>query len=189
MDPVRVSKFLARILRHDPASAGIVLDANGWAPVADILAAIRRRFGPFDATSLEELVRDSDKQRYSLSADRLRIRANQGHSLVVDLGLEPRLPPALLYHGTKAHLLPLIERDGLVSGRRTHVHLSTDRETAAKVGNRRSGQAIVLIVQSGMMHDHLFFRSVNGVWLTDHVPARYLRPEQPGLSASQHSQA
>ena len=92
MDPVRVSKFLARILRHDPASAGIVLDANGWAPVAEILAAIRRRFGPFDAASLEKLVRDSDKQRYALCADRLRIRMNQGHSLLVDLGSNRAFP-------------------------------------------------------------------------------------------------
>lgn len=92
MDPVRVSKFLARILRHDPASAGIVLDANGWAPVAEKLAAIRRRFGPFDAASLEKLVRDSDKQRYALSADRLRIRMNQGHSLLVDLGSNRAFP-------------------------------------------------------------------------------------------------
>jgi len=174
VSPVRISKFLARILRHDPGSAGIVLNGQGWAPVSDVLAAIERRFGPFGEAGLRELVRADDKRRYALSPDGRHIRANQGHSVAVDLGLEPADPPPLLYHGTKADRLASILHHGLNKGRRTHVHLSADVETAAKVGNRRPGPTAVLTVRSGEMRDHVFFRSANGVWLTDNVPPAYL---------------
>lgn len=174
MNPVRVSKYLAKVLRHDPAGAGISLDPQGWAPVTDILAAVERRFGPFCRARLEQLVRADDKQRYAFSEDGLRIRANQGHSVGVDLGLAPVAPPPLLYHGTKAELLPAILRDGLRKGRRTHVHLSADVVTARKVGDRRAGQTAVLTVRSGDTHGCAFYRSANGVWLTEHVPPSYL---------------
>ena len=174
MNPVRVSKYLARILRHDPAAAGLVLDPQGWAPVGDVLAAVARRFGPFDRADLTRLVQANDKQRYALSPDGGMIRANQGHSVAVDLGLDLAAPPPLLYHGTKAALLPAIRRDGLLRGRRTHVHLSADVATASRVGDRRPGATAVLTVRSGDMHDRPFFRSANGVWLTDHVPPDYL---------------
>ena len=174
MNPVRVSKYLARILRHDPVAAGLALDLQGWTPVADVLAAVSRRFGPFDRADLERLVQANDKQRYALSPDGSMIRANQGHSVAVDLGLDPAMPPPLLYHGTIAALLPAIRRDGLLKGRRTHVHLSADVATATRVGNRRPGATVVLTVRSGDMRDHPFFRSANGVWLTDHVLPAYL---------------
>lgn len=174
MNPIRVSKYLARILRHAPAAAGLALNRQGWAPVDDVLAALARRFGPFDRADLTRLVHANDKQRYALSPDGSMIRASQGHSVAVDLGLDPAVPPPLLYHGTKAALLPAIRRGGLLKGRRTHVHLSADVATAAQVGDRRPGDTVILTIRSGDMRDHPFFRSANGVWLTDHVPPAYL---------------
>ncbi|CAA9482243.1 MAG: RNA:NAD 2'-phosphotransferase [uncultured Sphingomonadaceae bacterium] len=174
MNSVRISKYLARILRHDPAGAGIVLDPQGWASVADVLTAVGRRFGGFGAAELTQLVRANDKQRLALSPDGARIRANQGHSVAIDLGLEPMVPPPLLYHGTKADRLLSIIRDGLQKGRRTHVHLSADAVTAVRVGSRRPGPVAVLGVRSGDMQGHAFYCSANGVWLTDYVPPAYL---------------
>jgi len=174
VNPVRVSKYLARILRHDPPAPGLALDPQGWAPVHDVLAAVARRFGPFDGADLARLVHANDKQRFAFSPDGSMIRANQGHSVAVDLGLDPAVPPPLLYHGTKAALLPAIRRDGLLRGRRTHVHLSADVATATQVGDRRPGATVVLTIRSGDMRDRPFFRSANGVWLTDHVPPAYL---------------
>ena len=143
MSPIRISRFLARILRHDPGSAGIALDVQGWASVAAVLTAIRRRFGPLSEAELAEIILADGKHRYALSPDGRRIRANQGYSIAVDLGLEPVDPPPHLYHGTKADRLPSIFRDGLSKGRRTHVHLSADVQTATKVGGRRPGPTVV----------------------------------------------
>jgi putative RNA 2'-phosphotransferase len=171
-----VSKYLALILRHKPEAAGLALDGKGWAPVEDVLRAVQRRFGAFTQADLEELVRTNDKQRYALSESGTRIRASQGHSVGVDLGLEPAAPPPLFYHGTAARFLPSILLQGLVRGKRHHVHLSGDRETARKVGARRAGETVILEVRSGEMAaaGHLFYRSANGVWLTEAVPPRWL---------------
>ena len=171
---MKVSRFLARILRHDPGAANLRLDRNGWANVDEVLAAIGTKFGRFTASDLAELVRSNDKSRYALSPDGSRIRANQGHSIDVDLGLEPVEPPPALYHGTKADLLPRIMREGLTKGRRHHVHLSTDVDTALKVGGRRGGQVEVLAIRSAEMTGFVFYRSCNGVWLTEHVPAAFI---------------
>ena len=170
----QVSKFLALILRHKPEAGKLRLDGEGWADVDAVLAAVQSRFGEFDRDALEELVRTNDKQRYRFDETGTRIRANQGHSLPVELGLEPRAPPHRLYHGTSERFLPSIMEQGLLKGRRQHVHLSGDVETALKVGGRR-GRPALLEVLSGDMSGHLFFRSANGVWLTDHVPPAYLR--------------
>jgi putative RNA 2'-phosphotransferase len=175
----QISKFLALVLRHNPAAGGLCLDAQGWTDVDAVVAAVRRRFGDFDRAALEDLVRSNDKQRYALDETGTRIRANQGHSVPVELGLEPVSPPALLYHGTAERFLPMIMEQGLVKGRRHHVHLSGDVETALKVGGRRGGRVAVLEVASGAMVDHAFFRSANDVWLTDHVPPHHLRPVEP----------
>jgi len=174
---VRLSKFLSRVLRHDPASIGVTLDAQGWADVEELLAGARRAGVPLTREALEQVVAENDKQRYALSDDGRRIRANQGHSIPVDLGLEPIAPPAYLYHGTADQFAAAIRRDGLLPRRRTHVHLSPDEETARRVGARH-GRPVVLVVDAGRLHGdgHLFYLSANGVWLTDRVPPAYISP-------------
>ncbi|HEY5723042.1 MAG TPA: RNA 2'-phosphotransferase [Allosphingosinicella sp.] len=173
----QVSKFLALILRHKPEAGGLSLDPEGWAPVDAVLAAVRARFGAFGREDLGELVRTNDKKRYAFDGSGTRIRASQGHSIGVDLGLRPTEPPPLLYHGTTRRFLASILASGLVRGKRHHVHLSEDQETATIVGARRAGETIVLAVDSGAMHadGHLFFLSANRVWLTNSVPPEFLK--------------
>ncbi|MER7458644.1 RNA 2'-phosphotransferase [Micromonospora sp. NPDC126480] len=171
---VRLSKRMSLALRHRPDRVGLALDEAGWVPVDDLLAALRIRRADLDA-----VVVSNDKQRFAVERgpDGVeRIRANQGHSVPVDLGLAPADPPALLYHGTGAAALDSIRAAGLHRGGRHHVHLSPDVETARRVGTRRTGPTVVLTVDAaGMARDgHVFYRSANGVWLTDAVPARYL---------------
>ncbi|HEX8584431.1 MAG TPA: RNA 2'-phosphotransferase [Allosphingosinicella sp.] len=172
-----ISKYLALILRHKPEAAGLSLDREGWAPVEDVVAAVGRRFGGFTRADLQDLVRSNDKQRYALDGSGNRIRANQGHSVEVELGLEPALPPPLLFHGTVDRFVPSILEQGLVKGGRQHVHLSIDVATAQAVGGRRAGKTVILEVRAGEMAaaGHVFFRSANGVWLTGAVPAAFLR--------------
>ncbi|HEX8131530.1 MAG TPA: RNA 2'-phosphotransferase [Pyrinomonadaceae bacterium] len=172
---VRVSKFLSRVLRHQPARIGLELDDAGWVAVSDLLAACRAHNFPITPEELAAVVRENDKRRFALSEDGTRIRASQGHSVRVELGYAPLAPPPVLYHGTTSHLLASIRERGLLKGRRHHVHLSTDAATAAKVGARR-GRPHVIEVESGRMHadGYEFYRSDNGVWLTEHVPAKYL---------------
>jgi putative RNA 2'-phosphotransferase len=172
---VKVSKFLSLVLRHQPQKIGIKLDAAGWVSVSELLQACHAAGFPLSMDELKETVATNDKRRFSFSADGLMIRANQGHSIEVELGYQPLMPPPVLYHGTAERFLPSIKEQGLVKGRRHHVHLSPDPATARRVGQRR-GKAIILEVHSGLMHadGYIFFRSENGVWLTDHVPVRYL---------------
>ena len=171
----RISKYLALILRHRPEAGGLRLDAQGWANVEAVVDAVRARFGGFDRAELQQLVLFNDKRRYAFDDSGTRIRASQGHSVPVELGLEPVEPPPLLYHGTSERALPSILDQGLVKGRRNHVHLSADVVTARQVGSRRAGPSVTLEVRSGDMRGHDFYRSANGVWLTDHVPPHYLR--------------
>ena len=180
---VRLSKFLSLVLRHAPERAGVTLDAAGWVDVDALVAGARRAGVALDRAALERVVRENDKQRFALSPDGRRVRASQGHSLTVDLGLAPEPPPDTLYHGTATRNVDAIRREGLRPGRRTHVHLSTDATTAAAVGQRH-GRPVVLRVAAGAMHraGHAFVRSANGVWLTGAVPPRYLAyPEDPEL--------
>ena len=172
---VRVSKFLSRVLRHKPGLIGVELDRAGWVAVSDLLAACRAHNFPVTREELAEVLRENDKQRFALSEDGARIRASQGHSVEVELGYAPLAPPPALYHGTAAHLLDSIRERGLLKGRRHHVHLSADAATAAKVGARH-GRPHVIEVESGRMHaeGYEFYRSDNGVWLTEHVPVKYL---------------
>lgn len=169
-----VSKFLARILRHQPESAGLKLDKHGWADVEAVLSGVQAKFGTFTFQQLVQLVEANDKQRYMMSDDGRRIRAAQGHSIPVDLALEPVTPPPFLYHGTKSSSLPSIMRDGLTKARRHHVHLSDDLDTALRVGRRRAGATAVLQIRSGEMAEYVFLLSTNRVWLTEHVPARFI---------------
>ncbi|GIH26144.1 putative RNA 2'-phosphotransferase [Acrocarpospora phusangensis] len=171
---VRVSKYLSKHLRHQPERIGIALDPNGWVPVSDLLAAARAHGFPISLAELADVVAGNDKQRFVIEGD--RIRASQGHSIDVDLDLPEVEPPPSLFHGTVAASLPGIRADGLLRMRRQHVHLSPDQETATRVGARR-GRPIILTIDSGAMHagGHAFFRSANGVWLTDHVPPSFIR--------------
>jgi putative RNA 2'-phosphotransferase len=173
---MRVSKLLSFGLRHDPDALGLELDGAGWTEVAAVLSALSNRGEPVSRDELEEIVRTSDKQRFALSPDGTRIRANQGHSVEVDLGLPPCEPPSRLYHGTVDRFLDSIRATGLASGQRTHVHLSTEEGTARRVAARRQGTAVILVVRAAEMHEegHVFHVSENGVWLTKHVPAKYI---------------
>lgn len=172
---VRVSKFLSLVLRHQPEKVGVTLDREGWVSVYLLLEAFEAHGLRLTPDELREVVRSNDKQRFSFSADGLRIRASQGHSVKVELGYEPQEPPPTLYHGTAERFLPSIRQQGLSKGRRHHVHLSEQETTAHAVG-RRYGRPVVLEIASGAMHadGHVFFRSANGVWLTEHVPVRYI---------------
>jgi len=177
-DKVRLSKFLSLVLRHDPGAIGIELDANGWTSVAELIDKAAAKDQRFDVEDLRSIVRESDKQRFAMSDDGSRIRANQGHSVEVELGYGPSEPPTKLYHGTATHYLEAILAQGLIKGARHHVHLLADSETALKVGQRH-GKPAILRVDSGSMHRSgiVFYRSANGVWLTDHVPPGFLQLE------------
>ncbi|WP_435875016.1 RNA 2'-phosphotransferase [Nonomuraea bangladeshensis] len=170
---VRVSKFLARHLRHDPGRIGLNLGPAGWVPVEELLSAAAAHGFPITPAELARVVETDDKRRYVIEDG--RIRASQGHSVPVDLGLPPAEPPGVLYHGTVGRFLSAIRREGLRPMGRHHVHLSPDRDTAVRVGARR-GAPVVLVVRAGAMHadGHVFHLSANGVWLTGHVPPAYL---------------
>jgi putative RNA 2'-phosphotransferase len=172
---ITISKYMAKYLRHAPEELGLSLQPGGWVPVDDLLDAARRHGFAIDYDELIECVETSDKKRFSFDDTGELIRANQGHSVEVDLQLEESVPPELLYHGTVARFLPSIHETGLIRGNRHHVHLSKDVETARKVGARR-GQPVILKVDAGRMHrdGHKFYVSANGVWLTDSVPPEHL---------------
>ena len=170
-----ISKSLSYVLRHRPETVGIELEAGGWVSVEMLIAAFQREGKHLTAQILSEVVGHNDKQRFEFSEDGLRIRARQGHSVEVDLGYVPAVPPDLLYHGTATCFLESILKQGLIKGKRHHVHLSTNQQTMIQVGMRH-GTPVVLTVQSAQMHSagHEFFVTGNSVWLTDHVPPQYL---------------
>lgn len=171
----RIGKFISLILRHEPEKIGLQLDNAGWADVDELLAGLKRKNREISFAQLQELVASNDKQRYSFNEDQTRIRANQGHSLKLDLQLEARDPPAQLYHGTATRFLETILEQGIVRGERHHVHLSSEEITAHHVGSRH-GRPVVLTIESGAMvkQGHVFYCSENLVWLTDHVPAEFI---------------
>lgn len=170
-----ISKFLSLVLRHQPEVIGLTLDRQGWADVEELLEKCRQHGRPLDLETLREVVANNDKKRFVFSENGRRIRASQGHSLDIDLGYEPAVPPDLLFHGTARRFLDAIRGVGLRRQSRQHVHLSPDKATAEAVG-RRHGQPVILVVDSAAMHaaGHKFFLSENGVWLTEAVPADYL---------------
>ncbi|MEZ6107040.1 MAG: RNA 2'-phosphotransferase [Pirellulaceae bacterium] len=177
-DPkVTMSKFLSLVLRHQPQTIGVTLDRHGWIDIDTLIAAASAHGRKLTHELLLELVETSDKQRFAVSDDGLRVRANQGHSIHgIDLELTPQVPPETLFHGTIAAVLPAIRREGLLKQARHHVHLSASIETAERVGARR-GKPVILIVAARAMHEAgiEFYRSANGVWLVDAVPPEYLR--------------
>ena len=167
----RASKFLSLVLRHQPEKIGITLDPHGWAKVREILLGMN-----LTMEDLTYIVETDEKQRYSFNEDRTLIRANQGHSISIDLELEAREPPEYLYHGTVGRFLGGIQKEGLKAGKRQFVHLSADVETALAVGRRR-GKPVVLQVDAGRMYEdgYPFFLSANGVWMTKEAPTKYLK--------------
>ena len=169
-DFTKASKFLSFVLRHKPEAINLTLDEHGWASVTELIEKAKPQI-TLTSILIKQVVITNDKKRFSLSGDEQFIRANQGHSIQVDLKLSPKEPPTMLYHGTASRFLDSIKQEGLKPGQRHHVHLSSDIETATTVG-----KPVILGVAAGAMHQQgfEFFLSSNGVWLTAHVPANFL---------------
>lgn len=174
MNLTDISRYMSLILRHKPDAIGIVLDEHGWANVDELIVGIAKD-NEFNMDILEEIVKSDEKQRYSFNEDKTLIRANQGHSIPVDVELEENEPPELLWHGTGEKYVDSIEAQGLIPKSRLYVHLSKDEDTAVRVG-KRHGKPVLYHVKAKQMHDdgYKFYLSVNGVWLTKEVPLKYL---------------
>ncbi|AFY82553.1 RNA 2'-phosphotransferase [Oscillatoria acuminata] len=172
---IKISKFLSYHLRHNPGEIGLELEPGGWIAVEALLAAAQAHQFPLTRSQLNLVVETSNKQRFSFDSTGTRIRANQGHSIPIDLQLEPRCPPDILYHGTGHQAVESILAQGLQKRARHHVHLSPDIDTAREVGMRH-GKPVVFTIKAAKMHQsgHLFYCSDNGVWLVDEVPPEYL---------------
>ena len=169
---VKFSKLLSKVLRHAPESIGITLDKNGWVEVSELLKGLGK------GITLEDLVfivANNNKKRFEFSTDQKKIRACQGHSIDVELDLQPVSPPDVLYHGTAIKTVEYIKRDGIIKMNRNHVHLSADYDTAHNVGQRH-GKPTILLIDAKKMQEHgmEFFHSTNHVWLTDFVPKEYI---------------
>ena len=175
MNDRSTGKFLSLILRHRPEVIGITLDEHGWADTDELIRGVRRS-RPFDMDDLERIVREDEKNRYSFNEDRTKIRANQGHSLDVDVELEKKKAPGILYHGTGEKYVSSIDREGLRPMNRLYVHLSETYGTAVKIGQRH-GRPVVYQIDCRRMEEEGcdFYRSVNGVWLTKRVLPKYLK--------------
>ena len=171
----KISKFLSLVLRHKPEVIGLKLDENGWAKVADLRRGCADYGKPFTVAELEEVVNTNDKKRFAFNETKTKIRANQGHSLEVEIEFEKRRPPVMLYHGTAEKYLGAIFASGLQKMNRHHVHLSVDRETAHAVGARHGKPVIFQIQTAAMIAEGFeFFVSANGVWLVREVPPKFL---------------
>lgn len=170
-----ISKFLSLVLRHKPETIGLTISPQGWVNIDELLSAASMREKLINRELLDDVVFTNDKQRFAYSPDGRFIRANQGHSIQVDLELEPCSPPNVLYHGTSSKSIERIREKGLLKMTRNHVHLSTDEETAHRVGVRK-GKPVILLIDSKLMADDglSFYVSNNGVWLTDNVPTKYI---------------
>ncbi|HIE02471.1 MAG TPA: RNA 2'-phosphotransferase [Thiotrichaceae bacterium] len=170
---IKISKFLSYVLRHQPESIGLSLDKNGWASVADIL---KNASLPLSLEELKQVVENNDKQRFSFNDDLSLIKANQGHSVKIELAFQAITPPDTLYHGTAQHFLKSIQQQGITKGKRHHVHLSKDIQTASKVG-KRHGQLVILAIEAKTMHEtgYPFYLSDNGVYLVEEIPPRYFQ--------------
>jgi len=174
MSLTEISRYMSLILRHKPEVIGITLDEHGWADVKELIEGIAKT-KQFNMEILEEIVRTDNKQRYSFNADKTKIRANQGHSIPVDVELEQKTPPKFLWHGTGQKYVASIDKQGLLPKSRLYVHLSLDEKTAAAVGSRH-GIPVIYKIHSGQMAEdgYEFYCSVNGVWLTKEVPVKYM---------------
>lgn len=172
----KLSVFISLILRHKPEKINIQLDKHGWADVNELLDGIRKTGRTINMELLEDIVATDNKKRYSFNDDRTKIRANQGHSISVDVELTSAVPPKVLYHGTAIKSLDFIKEEGITSQSRQYVHLSNDIETAKKVGARH-GASVVLIVKAHEMYQdgYEFWISENKVWLCKSVPIKYIK--------------
>ncbi len=174
-DQTKISKFLSLVLRHKPETIGLYLDVNGWADTNLLITAMQKAGYSIDLDILKEIVASSDKQRFKFNDDFTLIRANQGHSIEVDLKFEAKTPPEVLYHGTATRNLESIKQYGLLKQSRHHIHLSADTETARAVG-MRYGKPVVLKIEAQKMYKDgiIFYQSDNGVWLTEFVDTKYI---------------
>jgi putative RNA 2'-phosphotransferase len=172
---IKISKYLSKHLRHQPERLGLTLQPGGWVEVTDLLAACQKNNFPISQEELERVVAESDKQRFAFDETGEKLRANQGHSTEVDLQLSPLAPPEFLYHGTGERSIEAIMQSGILKMSRHHVHLSSDTDTARRVGMRH-GKPALLLIKAKLMHDagHVFYCAANGVWLSENVPAQYL---------------
>lgn len=175
MSLIRTSRYISMILRHQPGKIGITLDEHGWANVEELIEGVNKTH-PIDFSVLEEIVATDDKQRYSFNADKTLIRANQGHSIPVDVELDEINPPQFLYHGTGEKYVASIDEIGLIPKSRLYVHLSSDIDTAINVGSRHGKPVVYQVSSEKMTEDGFkFYLSANKVWLTERVPAEYLK--------------
>ncbi len=174
-DITRISKLLSFALRHKPVDLNIHLDENGWTDVSILLQRLVEKGENINIDILKYVVATNEKQRFAFNSDETKIRANQGHSVSVQLEYAPQQPPKFLYHGTIKKFMPFILKDGLQKMKRHHVHLTNDIATATKVAERR-GKAVILIINAGQMFlkAHNFYLSDNGVWLTTAVPPEFI---------------
>lgn len=172
---IKTSRFISLILRHKPETIGITLDEHGWANVEELIAGVNKKY-PIDMQILEKIVNDDDKNRYSFNGDKTMIRANQGHSIPVDVELKKLNPPDILYHGTGEKYVESIKKQGLIRKNRLYVHLSNNIEIAEKVGKRHGKPVIYEIDCKKMIEDGIeFFKSENNVWLVESVSVKYLK--------------
>ena len=174
----QIGKYIAFILRHKPQAIGITLDQHGWAKVDELIAGIQRKYPNFNKDLLEDIVASDNKQRYSFNEDPTMIRANQGHSIPVDVELKEVVPPDILWHGTGERYVASIDAIGLIPKTRLYVHLSLDTETAQKVGSRH-GKCVIYKINARKMYEdgYHFYLSVNHVYLTKEVPVQYLQKQ------------
>jgi putative RNA 2'-phosphotransferase len=175
-ETIRVSKFLSLVLRHKPEQIGLELDSNGWADVNSLIQKCNESNIPLSLDILKHVVETNSKNRFSFNQQQNKIRANQGHSIEVELELKPIEPPQILYHGTAERFVSSISEKGLMKQQRQHVHLSSNVETAISVG-RRHGRPFIfeILAQQMFSEKYEFFLSANGIWLTDNVPTKYLK--------------
>lgn len=172
---VKKSKFLSLILRHKPEEIGLILDEHGWADINELIDKAQKKGTKINLEEIKYIVENNDKKRFTFNDDFSKIRANQGHSIEVDLELQETEPPEFLFHGTAEKSIEGILKSGIKTMQRNHVHLSKDNETAEKVGQRH-GKPVILKIKSGEMYkDGLkFYISKNGVWLTEYIDPKYI---------------
>ena len=172
---INLSKFLSLVLRHKPQEIDLVLDGNGWADVTILIDLMSRKGVLLNEALLSQVVAEDEKNRFSFNRDKSKIRANQGHSIEVDLALSPQQPPNILFHGTAVQFIASIKQQCLLPWNRQHVHLSSDQSMAIKVGQRH-GKPTALLIRAVEMYcsGFVFFLSENGVWLTKYIPVKYI---------------
>lgn len=170
-----ISKFLSLVLRHSPEKLGITLDKHGYADIETLIREMNKRGLSVDKKTIDEIVYSDNKERYGYNDTKTKIRANQGHSIKVDLNLTPKTPPRILYHGTAKRFMGDILKKGISKMDRQYVHLSQTKETAIEVGKRHGTPVVISVDTKEMIKDgYVFYLSENNVWLTDFVPAKYL---------------